>query len=506
MRYREILFEVDFFDRSPLVDVLNKHRGRYIHFTNVTKIGVNPKKFHRDPFAVFFYPVDWLLSGTERVREGRQYGLNMNYYFVVEINKYLPGFTLSKMTWNDVETIAKRNGWHDHYLAFKADPQASGLPSFANLNMPGSVFWHLLDRLQKDGKLTWNAALKGIAWIEDDNNGIIFNYEPDQMMVLDPRAIKIVDFGENPAHLATPAEKPQDWNSVLKKVFGQIVAKFGGKISYKNKMIRYNLTKDDKTISIRFSDSSWSPNLTVEYTYGRAKGYDTIGVDQLNIMSLSEIAEKLSHVIEGVFSRTSDILFEPHVSEAEIARIVNEKVAKPLQWTVETEITNPDDFVNRKRSQRSQLWQTFEVKRDIDEILLTTRVIVQATEEGMSVTCQIGFDDNSPIINLSQIGTFPRSDLDNLMFNYARAFSDEIETRSSMIGPKASGTSWRLDGVDEDEWPAAKGWFAQNCGLTLDGNLESVMADEIAAYRAFEDKVSLHSRIHRSLLALHRKL
>ena len=125
------LFEMDWYDKSPMTAVLQQNRGKWIHFSqgapnrdyrtatllpepeapayydrrktkqyqrnlravqrknamaNVPKMGINPKSMWQDPKGVYFYPVNWLLSGTERITSGQQHGINYPYYYIADIN------------------------------------------------------------------------------------------------------------------------------------------------------------------------------------------------------------------------------------------------------------------------------------------------------------------------------------------------------------------------------------------------------------------------------------
>lgn len=245
---RQTLTELDWYERSPLADILRRHRGRWVHFSRgapnrdiyqlhqnnqllptpdrpantyssramkahqrqvsrinrmnatepVPKIGVNPRKFHRDPFGIYFYPVDWVLSGTEKLRRGDQYGQDMPVYHIADIDLSSPGVVLGSVRWEQVEEIAARNGWRDQLDAFRALPpeqQKATLPRYSNPDKPGAVLWHFVERLVAKGETTWAKAYRGLTYIRDDGNSIIHSNEPDQLLVLDPRIIKVVETG-----------------------------------------------------------------------------------------------------------------------------------------------------------------------------------------------------------------------------------------------------------------------------------------------------------------------
>jgi len=33
----------------------------FVHFTQINKVGINPRPFHRDPIGIYLFPVKWVL-------------------------------------------------------------------------------------------------------------------------------------------------------------------------------------------------------------------------------------------------------------------------------------------------------------------------------------------------------------------------------------------------------------------------------------------------------------
>jgi len=96
---RAILSELTWYDRSPLTSVLKANRGRWIHFTNTPKLGVNVRSmWDSGPKGVYFYPVDYLLTKTDRMKDGLQYGFNFKYYFLCDLDLSKPGIVLDEFT------------------------------------------------------------------------------------------------------------------------------------------------------------------------------------------------------------------------------------------------------------------------------------------------------------------------------------------------------------------------------------------------------------------------
>ena len=275
------LFEVDFYDRSPLTAVLKRHRGKWIHFSKgapnrsyrdaklepeperpayydraknkqyqrdllrvarrnaiqpVPKIGINPRSIWQDPSGVYCYPVDWLLSGHERIMSGNQYGMNFPYYYICEIKLDDPnGVNLGTITWDQIEAIAARNGWLEPLRAFRELPpaeQKAQLFGYARPDLPGSFFWHFIDRMVKDGKMTWTKAYRGVSYVRDPNLSIIHSNEPNQILVLDPRILKVVEMGDNrhPVQAYSSQNEMDQWMHALLTILKTVRGEVGGAV------------------------------------------------------------------------------------------------------------------------------------------------------------------------------------------------------------------------------------------------------------------------------------
>lgn len=62
MRYQEIINELIWDDSHTAAQAARKYPNAWIHFSKIPKLGINPRKGHRDPPGVYFYPCRWLLS------------------------------------------------------------------------------------------------------------------------------------------------------------------------------------------------------------------------------------------------------------------------------------------------------------------------------------------------------------------------------------------------------------------------------------------------------------
>ncbi len=169
----------------------------YIHFTDVYKLGINPRKTHADPHAIYFYPAKWILD--EENWSGFQYAVNMKYFFLcqVDTSNFL---NLSKLTMPEADRLMENAGISDIW-------QMYGKNFGTN---PGKRFWNFLDMLNVEPSKRDNPKhhqLPYIKWNQfwstteydgfSDTKGIVNEGEKQQIGVLNPRTIKIIESGEN---------------------------------------------------------------------------------------------------------------------------------------------------------------------------------------------------------------------------------------------------------------------------------------------------------------------
>jgi hypothetical protein len=203
----------DFIPDSDAGGWLSRYPDAYIHFTRVQKLGVNPSahKLHRDVNGIYFYPASWFLSGAAKPE---QYGINMPYYYLVEINRSSNGVILNTITIDEVRSIAKRNGWSAPLEEAIADPtkliSAMGGQSghktreLVKQGHAGALFYHVPDamfhdpeKFGLDHKVNRTSMYRGVDYIEDTGEAIIHEHEPAQLVTLTPKAIaNVIHFGE----------------------------------------------------------------------------------------------------------------------------------------------------------------------------------------------------------------------------------------------------------------------------------------------------------------------
>ncbi|MFA5489921.1 MAG: hypothetical protein WC284_11990, partial [Candidimonas sp.] len=188
MKISQILTEHVWEDLYTAGQAVKRYPNKWIHFSNINKIGINPKKSHHDPHGIYFYPCKWLLSEDHSIYGG--YGTSMDYYFICDIDTS-NCINLGNMTTKKAENIAKQNGWYDSYRKVVDEnlfQYMRKVPSKNNLRKPGGMFYSVMDFLVNQNdfsdipQYTWGQLLKGIDGLYDPGYGIIASQEPAQLV------------------------------------------------------------------------------------------------------------------------------------------------------------------------------------------------------------------------------------------------------------------------------------------------------------------------------------
>ena len=303
----------------------------------------------QDPKGVYFYPVNWLLSGPERLLSGGQHALDYRYYYVVDLNLNDPnGVNLGTITWPEIEAIAKRNGWFESMEEFRKQPidvQKKQLFHYSRPELPGSFFWHFVDRMVKDGKITWAKAYRGVSFVRDPNLSIIHSNEPDQVLVLDPRIIKIIDFGENknPIKWGEDSDKLKTWLHGLMAIIKQVRGEYGGELTWKNKLPTLTFGKGWGKFILTIPERSSAlgdVGLSLSYTYGRAYDSMYVGYKDLSNQSVDQIVQTIRNRVDQTAKLKSDLLFKPVITIEEGKKIMVEQVMDNHDVSINVRISN----------------------------------------------------------------------------------------------------------------------------------------------------------------------
>ena len=498
----QTLNEVSWSDRSPLVQVLEKNRGRWIHFSSIPKLGVNPRKSHKDPHGIYFYPVDWILSRPKRVEDGDQYGFDNQFYFIVDLDLNGSGLVLSQTTWDDVRGLAERNGWKD-YLE-KHTPE---LPRYAKKDVPGSFLWHFLDNLNRGNHVGWNKAFRGVDYIYDDDNSIIHSNEPHQILVLNPRIIQRVDMGEQRKKVGNRARAADAtgfelYGHAVLTILKRVQAEYGGKIKWqafkdstpyvKGKKMRaptlpvLDFFIEDLHIQVAGRNQrSWGTTIYLGYQFGREKhGFTIVKPEEMDKLTVEEIVRRIGDKADELAMLEADLRFEPFISEGE---------AKSYLASISKGITNFDVEINNDYEQ-----VILDGKRqfNIKGTNVTTKLHMTVFKDKFHVSAYI-VGPNQPILYVTGASNTYFTTPEEATNALVERFIKGVETTKGSIGADGYG----YPRFYADEWDAYVGWLVLNCGLDLHGRLRDHYEAEIARYISYSDvdKTYLVEKIARVL-------
>lgn len=328
---RSRLDEFKFSDLTPLGEALRRHygKGRYIHFSRQNKrLGVNTKAHHMDPKGVYFYPVDWLWD-SNKFQKGDQWATNWPYWFIVEVDFSRPGLNLDTLTLPQVEMLAHTNGWSD------VDLEVSRHAPWA-VEQQSSVAkdtWMYLKAINQLG-WTWAKTLRGLGWVKD-SNGVIMSYEPEQVCVMDPRAMKLIESGQQDELHAGNENKWEYFRRPVTMVMNQMADKHGGKVVWKNKMPTLVIAGDDWRYTVEFDQSWRGAALIVNIRLGRAEDRHT--VDRLHHYEIDTLQEKLETFLEACQNYSgNDLQFTPHMDEQAVEAWIKSKLTQRpnIDWKI----------------------------------------------------------------------------------------------------------------------------------------------------------------------------
>ena len=543
-----LLLELDWYDKSPLQKVLLRNRGRWIHFTRgvanrvspysgrsdaptlepmpdkakydtggygwskrmkqynreltrvtkkngnavVPKLGINPKPMHRDPMGIYLYPVDWLLSGTERIRNGMQYGLDFKYYYVCDIKLNDPnGIILQKITWEQIGTLAQRNGWKDDLDEFRKLPpeeQKKILPSYCNPNVPGSFLWHFVEKL-KD-KIHWNAAFRGVSFIQDAGGSIIHTNEPDQILVLNPAVIRVVEQGDNQVQDRSKSNEQPAWMYAITNILKAVRGEVGGDLVWDKKKPSLTFKIGWASFRITMPEREYDVNLNVNVTYGRAIEDYSINWKTFQEQSQDQIVSYIVTRAKRIAARKSDISFVPCIQPKQAKEMATNRFGMGQVFEFKETVHNSDE---RK-------WNSLTVNgtspdEDRDRVAVSNRIYFDISPDNYSASVYVFFNQKSVVYGSSE--KFASDQHNEIMQDLLTKFLVSAESHFQSVSPDNKyAKSWEKLATHE-ELIGYKGWFVLNCGVSIGGLLSEHYATEVAAFEglAKRERESLLSEI-----------
>lgn len=441
--------EVSFADLTPLGECLKRHLGknRFIHFTKTpNKLGVNVGKHHLDPPGVYFYPVDWLWE-HEDFHDGQQFATNWPYFYIVEIDFSRPGIDLSNISERDIEELGRKNGWLDEYDDFQ--------PNYQLRNGPAQKMWDVLKSMNGNAHqvnqgwiekrnanaMTWLQAFKGMAWIRD-RNGIILSHEPEQVCVMDPRCMRLVESGSQNTVHQHDWEKWSYWSHAVPKMLNQLQQKHGGQVTWKYKRPKWSVSGEDWSFSIEWSDSFSMSGLLMQWRTGRAVDGSRISTRVMKDTSYEGVLEivedrlSICHNFDGN-DLTFDAVMDPHEATATLGNLVVDPLSLEYEYEIDNNYKSIRVFARRVRGKPP----------------VSTSMRIHVREE-VTLTLDVEVNGNR-VVNVS--GT-PE--------NFEEHFWKALEMYGKSIS-HFHPDSDHYKHFSKEEWPQFLGWLFRQTGLKV---------------------------------------
>lgn len=300
-------------------DAMRRHPNKFIHFTDVRKLGVNPQKTHRDPEGIYFYPIKWF----SRHGSDFQYGSQMKYYYIVDIDLRQRGVVnLNTMTQKEAMQIAQRNGWGDYLLEAFETPERylDGNQMEEHLwkrGVIGAIFYGMADYLANKENWSWLKLFRGVRALYDIGYGIINRHEASQVIVLDKRLVDVVEFGEN----------RERKTSRLKEVADMVLNSFGGRATFRNKKIIGEFEYDGITIDVLFDFTVQRVIISYQHNGNMVEFSNFVSFDQIQMRNEDLARDIVSFISRTLEENPPSETGETHYWNSETIREVFEAVA-----------------------------------------------------------------------------------------------------------------------------------------------------------------------------------
>lgn len=331
------LNEIEFQYTSPVVNEISRYAGKglFIHFGQTPKLGVNlVSKTHNDPKGVYFYDLDWMLN-EERFHKGEQYATNYPYWTIVRLVSN-NGIVMSKLTFDDLERLADKNGFKNwEWAQFKTSyhENSERLPR----KYPEATMLMRYLRGQKNP----NLPLRGLDFLHDDGLGVIHSREANQMVIFNPRAIQVVATGQFTPPKKTRKDQLGGDKHMVMSVIGALQKKYGGEVTWLHKRPTLTIQSDNAKHAISYMGEGFNERLRIESYWGRAQKFDSIALDKMSRLSMAQVMDFFVSMIDPINQLAAlgrDLLFTPSIDLDEAENEIKDMIDTGFTFT--TEIDN----------------------------------------------------------------------------------------------------------------------------------------------------------------------
>lgn len=159
---------------------LTNWSGEWVHYTDVNKLGVNPKQFHMDLAGVYLFPKEFKTSGT--------LWKSKKYKYICKVKEGAKVLDLSKLSEHDLWSILdklhiERKSVYTGDKLLDADLFWEALKNFYTLS----------DKSRIGGAVKWSKEFMRLGYdaIFDDTKAI--HYAEVQLVVLNPKILNVID-------------------------------------------------------------------------------------------------------------------------------------------------------------------------------------------------------------------------------------------------------------------------------------------------------------------------
>lgn len=469
-----ILNEVEYQYRTRLWSDIRQYvgKGYFIHFGQTPKMGVRVQgKFHSDPHGVYFYNLDWLVKHP-RFAEGEQFGTNWPYWTIVEREPDDHGIIFSRLSWDDLEQLSRQQQWPNFEQWERAHYEKMRPPH----NSPAGLFWDYIKAcspMSRGGKdlPTQARALKGISFIEDDGMGIIHGGEPYQMVLFDPRIIRVIATGNqgNPADDKLMNGHRFAFMELLKKLRGE----YGGSIEWNRKLPTLTFDVNGANFRLTWFPSGWDAKLRMETKWGRAQKTYTFNEGQFHIKSMDEVYGFFNDIVKktaALAKKKHDLFFTPVVTEKEA--IAGVKSIAEGDFTLHTEIDNDHHQMTVYANKKITLG-----KRD-----LSTMIYCINGDDKLRYAVNVKIGDHTIIS--ARVSDDPGEIVADAKENFDQSLQ--------YVHPNNDGYTRKF--YYADEYRAFVGMVAELSGIK---GLVDAYADEVVAWRDYQNKDEIYRDLAR---------
>ena len=154
--------------------------GEWVHYTDINKLGINPKQFHMDLSGIYLFPKEFKTSGT--------IWKSKKYKYIVKLKENAKVLDLSTLSEDDLWAILDKLNIDKNsvYTAEKALDVDNFWESLKN-------YYTISNKSRSAGAALWNKEFRRLGYdaIFDDTGSI--HTSEVQIVVLDPKVLTVVD-------------------------------------------------------------------------------------------------------------------------------------------------------------------------------------------------------------------------------------------------------------------------------------------------------------------------